>query len=74
MSESVNKSIQNKYISHKILKYKLIIKTDILLQTPLNEIDFDRFEKERERYIFERQTTIAKQIQSDLPLGRVLIK
>lgn len=74
LSESVNKSIQNKYISHKILKYKLIIKTDILLQTPLNEIDFDRFEKERERYIFERQTAIAKQIQSDLPLGRVLIK
>lgn len=70
---TVNKSIQNQYITHKVAKYNEVIKKDILLQTPINTIDFSRFENERDLYIKERQKNIAKLIQSDLPLGKVLI-
>ena len=73
LCESVNKSIQNQYITHKVAKYTSIISRDILLQTPMNTLDFSRFENERESYIKERQSSVAKLIQNDLPLGRVLI-
>lgn len=74
LNEMVNKSIQNKYITYKVVKYKHIISTDIILQTPMNTVDFDRFENEQSNYIYERQKLIAKSIQENLPLGKVLIK
>lgn len=73
LCESINKQVQNQYIIHKVAKYNTIISRDILLQTPINTVDFIRFENERDSYIKERQAIIAKIIQNDLPLGRVLI-
>lgn len=74
LSESVNKQIQNKYITDKVTKYKEIIERDKILQTSMNTIDFDRFEREGESYIKSRQEDIALQVQNHLPFGRVLIK
>ena len=74
LCETVNKQIQNKYISHKVVKYREIIARDMLLQTPLNTVDFERFENEQNVYIEHRNKEIAKSIQANLPLGRVLIK
>lgn len=74
LCESVNKHIQNQYITHKVVKYNSIIARDIILQTPLNTVDFNKFENEQSVYIYERQKTIAKSIQDNLPLGKVLIK
>lgn len=70
----MNKQVQNQYITHKIAKYSSIITRDILLQTPMNTVDFNRFENEQTLYIDYRKTEIAKSIQANLPLGRVLIK
>ena len=74
LCEQVNKSIQNQYITHKVAKYNAIISRDILLQTSMNTVDFNRFENEQETYINARKADIARLIQSTLPLGRVLIK
>ncbi len=74
LCQSVNKQVQNQYITHKIAKYSSIITRDILLQTPMNTVDFNRFENEQTLYIDYRKTEIAKSIQANLPLGRVLIK
>ena len=74
MCESVNKSIQNQYITNKVVKYNSIIERDIILQTPMNTVDFTKFENDQSNYIYERQKYIAKSIQENLPLGRVLIK
>lgn len=74
LCEAVNKSIQNQYITHKVVKYKSIISRDIILQTPMNTVDFVKFENEQSNYIYERQQAIAKSIQDNLPLGKVLIK
>lgn len=74
LCDSVNKQIQNQYITHKVAKYNSIITRDILLQTPMNTVDFARFENEQEVYINFRRDEIAKSIQTNLPLGRVLIK
>lgn len=74
LCEAVNKSIQNQYITHKLVKYNLIISRDIILQTPINTVDFARFENEQSNYIYERQRAIANSIQENLPLGKVLIK
>lgn len=74
LCESVNKSIQNQYIARKVVKYNSIIQRDKILQTPTNIVDFGRFEKEQCNYIFLRQKEIAKCIQDNLPLGKVLIK
>lgn len=74
LCDTVNKSIQNQYITHKVAKYNSIIARDIILQTPINSVDFNRFEQEQSAYIEERQKTIAKSIQDNLPLGKVLIK
>ena len=74
LSDSVNKSIQNQYITQKVVRYNAIIKKDNILKTPMNTVDFIRFEKEQKNYIFCRQKEIAKYIQENLPLGKVLIK
>lgn len=74
LCESVNKGIQNQYITNKVVKYNSIIARDIILQTPMNTVDFEKFENEQSDYIYERQKIIAKSIQENLPLGRVLIK
>ena len=74
LCEEVNKSVQNQYITHKVSKYSEIIARDILLQTPINTIDFEEFMDSQEAYIKTRTQKIAKLIQAGLPLGRVLIK
>ena len=74
LCESVNKGIQNQYITKKVAKYNLIIERDVILKTPMNTVDFERFENEQSLYIYERQKIIAKSIQENLPLGKVLIK
>ena len=74
LCESVNKQVQNQYITHKVAKYNSIISKDMLLQTPMNTIDFSRFENEQALYIKYRNAEIANSIQANLPLGRVLIK
>ena len=74
LCEEVNKRIQNQYITHKVAKYNEIIARDILLQTPMNTVDFARFENEQVTYINYRKDKIASLIQSTLPFGRVLIK
>ena len=73
LCESVNKKIQNQYITEKVVEYEKIIPKDLLLQTPLNTVNFVRFEKEQDKYIFERQEKIAELIKESLPLGKVLI-
>lgn len=73
LCETVNKSVQNKYITHKVPQYNAIIARDNLLQTQINTIDFTRFENEGENYIKFRQKDIAKRIREELPFGRVLI-
>lgn len=73
LCETVNKSIQNKYITHKVAQYEIIIAKDRLLQTPINTIDFIKFENDRELYIKERQKTIASKIRDEFPFGKVLI-
>jgi hypothetical protein len=73
LNGSVNKSIKNKYITDKIIEYKKIIPKDITLQTDLNTVDFDDFEKRKEEYIFERQTKIAETIRDEFVLGKVII-
>ena len=55
-----------------VAKFNDIISRDILLQTPINTIDFSKLENKREFYIKERKN-IAKLGQNDLPLGKVLI-
>ena len=74
LCESVNKGIQNQYITKKVVKYNSIIERDVILKTPMNTVDFERFENEQSLYIYKRQKIIAKSIQENLPLGRVLIK
>ncbi len=74
LCESINKRIQNQYITHKVAKYKSVITRDIILQTPINTVDFKAFEQEQSDYIYKRQKEIAKSIQDNFPLGKVLIK
>ncbi len=73
LCESVNKSVSNQYITHKVASYKTIIAKDKLLQTPINTLDFDKFEKDGQNYVYERQKEIATRIRDELPLGKVLI-
>lgn len=71
LTESVNKRIQNDYLTRKVPEYKAIISRD----GPLGfEIDFEAFEQEKEQYIYRRQALIAEQIKNNIPFGRVLIK
>lgn len=73
LCESVNKSVSNQYITRKVTCYKEIIEKDKVLQTPINTLDFNKFEKDGQRYIKERQIEIASKIREELPLGKVLI-
>ena len=70
----VNKSIKNKYITDKVIEYKKIIPKDITLQTELNTVNFEDFEKRKKDYIFERQGKIAKTIREEFTLGKVIIE
>ena len=74
LCESVNKKIQNEYITDKVDEYKKIISKDIILQTKMNTVDFKKFEEKRDKYIFDRAKLIANSIMTDLPFGKVLIK
>lgn len=73
LAEAVNKKIQNEYITEKVIEYKKIIPMDIMLQTTLNTVDFNEFEKDKDKYIYKRQEEIAKHIQSDFFFGPMLI-
>lgn len=73
LSQAVNRKIQNKYITNKVVEYNRIIPMDKMLQTPLNTVDFKKLEEDREKYIFQRQRDIAKYIQEDFYFGKVLI-
>ena len=74
LNEEVNKKIKNKYITDKIPEYNKIIPNDLILQTPINTVDFDEFENRKFDYITERQVAIAKSIRKDLPFGQKLIE
>lgn len=73
LAEAVNKKIQNKYITDKVFEYNRIIPMDKMLQTPLNKVDFVRLENDKDKYIFERQESIAKHIQKNFFFGPMLI-
>ena len=74
LNEEVNKKVKNKYITDKVPEYSKIIPNDLMLQTPINTVDFDEFENRKFDYITERQTYIAKRIRKDLPFGEKLIE
>lgn len=73
LNESINKKIKNKYIDEKIDEYNRIIPHDITLKTPMNTVDFNKFEAEKEKYIFARQKNIAEMIYNEFPLAKVII-
>lgn len=73
LCESVNKSISNKYITYKKPKYEVIIKKDAILRTPVNTVDFVKFEADKKTYVESRQKDIAKTIQNTFPFGNVLL-
>ena len=73
LNEAINKSIKNKYITEKKIEYERIIPQDIMLQTRMNTVDFDKFEREKEKYIKERQCKIAESIQREYRLGNKII-
>lgn len=71
LAETVNKRIQNEYLTRKVPEYKAIIERD----GPLGfEIDFDAFESEKEQYIYRRQEIIARKLKETIPFGQVLIR
>ncbi len=74
LSEAVNKKIQNKYIENKREEYDRIIPKDAILQTPMNTIDFDAFEKDKEEYVYRRQREIAMHIYEEFPCGKMFIE
>ena len=73
LCESVNKKIQNKYISEKVIEYNRIIPKDVVLQTPLNTVNFKLFEQKRDLYIKDRHERIALGIMNNFNCGRLLI-
>ena len=74
LNEEINKKIKNSYIDVKVVQYKNIIPKDLSLQTKLNTVDFNKFENDKEKYIYERQKYIGEYIKDNFPLGVVLIK
>ena len=74
LNEKVNKKIQNNYISDKRKEYDKIKKKDNLLNTEIEEVDFDKFEQEKDVYIQKRQLEISEYICNKFPLGKVLIE
>lgn len=73
LNEAVNKKIKNQYITKKRVEYSKIVPKDITLHTPMNTVDFERFENERDEYIYYRQREIAKIVYDTFPLAQVLI-
>lgn len=73
LNAPVNKKIQNKYITDKIVEYKRIIPRDLTLKTPTNTVDFDRFAKEKQEYIEERNWEIADNIYNTFPLAKIIL-
>lgn len=73
LSETVNKSIGNKYISKKKERYIQALVNDRILNTEINNLDFDSFEHDKVDYVIKRQKKIAKYIKENYPLGQVLI-
>ncbi|MBR2985156.1 MAG: DUF262 domain-containing protein [Clostridia bacterium] len=69
----VNKTIKNDYIDKKVVEYKKIMHKDVFLRTKINTIDFERFEREQESYVTERQKLIANEVYEHFPFGKVLI-
>jgi uncharacterized protein with ParB-like and HNH nuclease domain len=74
LSENVNKSISNKYISEKILAYNKIIAKDALLRTKLNSVDFASLESNKVDYIKFRQKEIAEYVFNNFPFAKVILK
>lgn len=70
--DEVNKKIKNKYLDVKVPDIKKIIKKDKLLQTEINTVDFDEFERRKGNYIKERQEKIADKLL-ELPFAQKLI-
>ena len=73
LCETVNKSIQNAYIKTKRPKYEDIIPKDKILQTTLNEVDFDAFEKDKAKYIETRQRNATQLVKSKMNGGSIMI-
>ncbi len=73
LNGAVNKSIKNDYIDKKVVEYKKIMHRDRFLKTVINDVDFERFEREQIKYVKERQLLIAKEIHEHFPFGKVLI-
>lgn len=73
LAEAINKKVQNKYITDKVVEYDKIIPMDKMLQTTLNTVDFKKFETDKAKYVFERQKEIAKHIQGNFFFGPMLI-
>lgn len=46
---------------------------NLIAETDFNTVDFDKFEKEKEKYILERQKNIAKYIKEKFYFGEMLI-
>ena len=73
LNEEINKKIKNKYITLKVYYYNQIIPNDLSLQTPINTVDFSKFENDKKKYIIERQKAIATMIKNTFPIAQVLI-
>lgn len=71
LNAEVNNKIKNKYISYKVFEYEK--KKDLILTTHTNEVDYEKFKQDKEKYIYNRQKQIAKMIRNELPFGVVLI-
>lgn len=73
LNEEVNKKIKNDFLDVKVPQYNVIIPRDIMLQTPINTVDFTQFETRRKAYILERQHKIVTDIYNNYPFAKVLI-
>ena len=73
LNETVNKSIQNKYLTLKINEYNRIIPKDLSLNTEINKVDFSAMLLDRDGYIMKRQEKIADIIYNRFYLAKVFI-
>lgn len=74
LNGKINKKIQNKYLNEKIPEYKKIIEKDKCLKVDTNIVDFERFEKYKDKYIIQRQHKIARIIYDEFDFAEVIIK
>jgi hypothetical protein len=73
LNETTNKKIQNKYIDEKVNLYKKALEKDKFLQTSLNSVDFEKFKLKKEKYIKERQFSIANEIYEAFHFAKIII-